>query len=174
MWAYVKDGAIKQTNTVQTRLEINSGSYFPVKYANEWTKEQKEAYGVYEVVVDETNKKGDDYYTNTDSTFTFADGKVTQTWGSATAKKLTDTKWTQTEIDEGKAPAGADTNTVSIVGLTNQHKNKVFQHTVHIVLSSFSMISFKWPSLGQATNGQLPASHRDKRRVEILTTRSAT
>ena len=43
MWAYVKDGAIKQINVNQTRLEINPGSYFPVKYANEWTKEQKEA-----------------------------------------------------------------------------------------------------------------------------------
>ena len=42
MWSYIKDGAIKQTNNVQTRLEINSGSYFPVKYANEWTKERKE------------------------------------------------------------------------------------------------------------------------------------
>ena len=134
MWAYVKDGAIKQINVNQTRLEINPGSYFPVKYANEWTKEQNEAYGVYEVVVDETNKKGDDYYTNTDSTFTFADGKVTQTWGSATAKKLTDTKWTQTEIDEGKSPAGADTNTVSIVVLTNQHKNKVSAEA-HTLLS---------------------------------------
>ena len=44
MWAYIKDGAIKQVNAVQTRLEINPGSYFPAKYANEWTKEQKEAY----------------------------------------------------------------------------------------------------------------------------------
>ena len=57
MWAYIKDGAIKQTNINQTRLEINPGSYFHVKYANEWTKEQKEASGVYEVVVDKTNYK---------------------------------------------------------------------------------------------------------------------
>ena len=39
MWAYIKDGAIKQVNSVQTRLEINPGSYFPAKYANEWTKD---------------------------------------------------------------------------------------------------------------------------------------
>ena len=72
MWAYVKDGAIKQTNTVQTRLEINPGSYFPVKYANEWTKEQKEAYGVYEVVEDTTNWKDPDYYINATETITFS------------------------------------------------------------------------------------------------------
>ena len=62
MWAYIKDGAIKQVNSVQTRLEINPGSYFPAKYANEWTKEQKEAYGVYEVVIDKTNYKDENYY----------------------------------------------------------------------------------------------------------------
>ena len=28
MWAYIKDGAIKQTNILQTKLEINPGSYF--------------------------------------------------------------------------------------------------------------------------------------------------
>ena len=33
MWAYVKDGKIQQVNVVQTRLEINPGSYFPNKYA---------------------------------------------------------------------------------------------------------------------------------------------
>ena len=32
MWAYVKDGKIQQVNVVQTRLEINPGSYFPNKY----------------------------------------------------------------------------------------------------------------------------------------------
>ena len=102
MWAYIKDGAIKQTNTVQTRLEINPGSYFPAKYANEWTKEQKEAYGVYEVVVDKTNYKDENYYINTDSTYTFSGGVVKETWGTATARKLGDTNWTQEEIDAGK------------------------------------------------------------------------
>ena len=55
----------KTDKYVQTRLEINSGSYFPAKYANEWTKEQKEAVGVYEIVEDNSNYKDPDYYTNT-------------------------------------------------------------------------------------------------------------
>ena len=134
MWAYIKDGAIKQVNSVQTRLEINPGSYFPAKYANEWTKEQKEAYGVYEVVVDKTNYKDENYYINTDSTYTFSGGVVKETWGTATARKLGDTNWTQEEIDAGKAPSGADTNTVAKVGLTNQHKNEI-SYTAHGLLS---------------------------------------
>ena len=134
MWAYVKDGAIKQTNILQTKLEINPGSYFPVKYANEWTKDQKEAYGVYEVVSDTTNYKNPDYYQNTSSTLTFSGGVVKETWGTATARKLGDTNWTQAEIDAGKAPSGADTNTVAAVGLTNQHKNEI-SYTAHGLLS---------------------------------------
>ena len=54
--------------------------------------------------------------------------------------ELTNLTYTPTSITnvqvyhEGKAPAGADTNTVSIVGLTNQHKNKVSAEA-HTLLS---------------------------------------
>ena len=48
MLAYVKDVVIKQINGHQTRLQPNPGVYFSAKYADEWTKEQKEDYGVYE------------------------------------------------------------------------------------------------------------------------------
>jgi hypothetical protein len=59
---------------------------------------------------------------------------VKETWGTATARKLGDTNWTQEEIDAGKAPSGADTNTVAAVGLTNQHKNEI-SYTAHGLLS---------------------------------------
>ena len=156
MWAYIKDGAIKQTNTVQTRLEINPGSYFPAKYANEWTKEQKEAYGVYEVVVDKTNYKDENYYTNTISTITFSGGVVKETWGTAVARKLGDTNWTQEEIDAGKAPSGADTNTVAKVGLTNQHKNEI-SYTAHGLLSPTD-----WYASRKAEAGTYRAAVRTK------------
>ena len=56
MWAYVKDGVVEQVNAHQTRLQPNPGQYFQTKYADEWTKEQKEAYGVYEVEEDTKNQ----------------------------------------------------------------------------------------------------------------------
>ena len=134
MWAYVKDGAIKQTNSVQTRLETNPGSYFPAKYANEWTKEQKEAHGVYEIISDTTNYKDPDYYHNTASTITFSGGEVKETWGTATAKSLADVNWTQAQIDAGDAPTGADTNTLNYRGLTYLHK-EVISKQAHDLLS---------------------------------------
>ena len=125
MWAYVKDGVVKQVNAHQTRLQPNPGVYFPAKYADEWTKQQKEDYGVYEIVQDKTNYKDPDYYINGADTISFGSGKVTRTWATATAKSLTDTTWTQSEIDAGDAPTGADTNTVKVRGLTYLHKQVI-------------------------------------------------
>jgi len=130
MWAYVKDGAIKQTNTVQTRLEINSGSYFPVKYANEWTKEQKEAYGVYEVVEDTTNYKDPEYYINATETITFSSGVVTRAWGTATAKSLTDVNFTAQNETDGLGTEGE----LYYRGLTYLHKKSVSDQA-HSLLS---------------------------------------
>ena len=132
MWAYVKDGAIKQTNTVQTRLEINSGSYFPVKYANEWTKEQKEAYGVYEVVVDKTNYKDPEYYVNTDSTFTFSSGVVKETWGTATAKSVADVNFTAQDEKDGLGTEGE----LKKRGLAYNHKQSVSNQAYTLLLPS--------------------------------------
>jgi len=130
MWAYVKDGAIKQTNVSQTRLEINPGSYFPVKYANEWTKEQKEAYGVYEVVEDKTNYKNPEYYINGAETMSFGSGKVTRSWASATAKSLVDVNFTAQDEKDGLGTEGE----LNYRGLTYIHKEKI-SNQAHGLLS---------------------------------------
>jgi len=58
-----------------------------------WTKVEREAIGLYQVIFDDTNKKNEKWYTNTDRTFTYdADaGTVTATYGTATAKAHADT-----------------------------------------------------------------------------------
>jgi hypothetical protein len=55
-----------------------------------WTNAEREAIGLYEVVFDDTNKKDEAYYTNTNQSFAFAGGVVTASYGSATAKALDD------------------------------------------------------------------------------------
>ena len=136
MWAYVKDGVIKQVNDHQTRLQPNPGVYFSAKYADEWTKEQKEDYGVYEIVQDKTNYKDPEYYNNGADTISFGSGKVTRVWATATAKSLTDTKWTQKEIDDGEAPTGADTNTIKTRGLTYLHKQQIKSQAAELLQDS--------------------------------------
>ena len=61
--------------------------------------------------------KDQQWYINTDMTYSFDGTNATGSYGDATAKAHADTKWTQSEIDAGQAPAGADTNTVRLEGL---------------------------------------------------------
>ena len=138
MWAYVKDGSIVQTNNFQTNLIINNTN-FPTKYANEWTPDQKKAYGVYEVEeVNRSNLKDGNYYMNNDGTLAYdsSGDKVTLTYGTATAKEIADTKWTQKEIDDGDAPAGADTDTVKDEGLKTKRKAEINNQCAGILAPS--------------------------------------
>ena len=73
------------------------------------------------MVWDNTNKKDEEWYINTNVSYAFGSGKVTASYGSATAKPHADTNWTQAQIDDpslvGTAPEGADTSTVRLEGL---------------------------------------------------------
>ena len=88
-----------------------------------WTEAERNAIGIYTVEIDETNRKDETWYINTDITYAYDsdNDKVTGSYGTATAKKHADTTWTQAQIDDaslvGPAPDGADTNTVRLEGL---------------------------------------------------------
>ena len=82
-----------------------------------WTKEEREAIGIYEVVFDNSNKKDQEYYVNTNQSFVFADGKITASYGSATAKAHADTLWTQEDSDNGDLPSDKSVGDVKVRGL---------------------------------------------------------
>jgi hypothetical protein len=82
-----------------------------------WTEAERNAIGIYTVEYDDSNKKDEKWYINTDQSFAFANNKVTATYGTATAKAHADTTWTQKQIDDGDAPDDADTDTVAVEGL---------------------------------------------------------
>ena len=82
-----------------------------------WTEAERNAIGIYSLEIEESKKKDDKWYINTDITYSFGSNKVTGSYGDATAKAHADAKWTQSEIDDGLAPDGVDTNTVKTKGL---------------------------------------------------------
>jgi len=98
MWALVTDNTITKTLNNPKGLIIDDIQYSR-KIFSLWSVSEKEAKGIYEVVFNNTNKKDEAYYTNTNQSFAFADGVVTASYGSATAKAHADTTWTQEEID---------------------------------------------------------------------------
>ena len=116
MFALVESGSITKMLNGNRGITLNDLQY-PRAIYTLWTEAERNAIGIYEVVFDDTNKKDEQWYINTNQSYAFANGKVTATYGSATAKAHADTTWTQQQIDDGKAPDGADTNTVAVEGL---------------------------------------------------------
>ena len=118
MYALITDGSIAKYLRGNRGLTIG-GIQYPQDIFSKWTESQRNAIGIFEVIQNNAKKKDEAYYINTNQTFTYdADaGTVTATYGDATAKAHADTKWTQKQIDDGEAPAGADTDTVADEGL---------------------------------------------------------
>jgi hypothetical protein len=97
---------------------------YPAKIFELWTTAEKEAIGIYEIVVDKTNYKDPAYYNNTNSTYTFANNQVTESWGTATPKRLND----ENAVDEdGNNILDADGNQVINYGLKTEKKRIVKQ-----------------------------------------------
>ena len=120
MFALVQDGSITKYFSGNQAITLGDIQY-PKQILTLWTKSEREAIGIYEVEFDTTNKKNEEYYINTNVSYAFGSGKVTASYGSATAKPHADTNWTQAQIDDpslvGTAPEGADTSTVRLEGL---------------------------------------------------------
>ena len=120
MWGLVESGSITKFINNPKGLVIGDVRYSR-KIFELWSKSELEAKGIYEVEMDNSKKKDEQWYVNTNITYAFGSGKVTGSYGDATAKAHADTKWTQAQIDDpslvGQAPDGADTNTVRIEGL---------------------------------------------------------
>jgi len=93
MWALVESGSITELYARPKSLTIGDVQY-PRNIFNMWTASELEALKIYEVVIDNTNLKDDSYYRNTEQTFAFADGTVTATYGTATARSLDNVLYT--------------------------------------------------------------------------------
>ena len=90
MWALVEDNAIVKIINNPKAMVIGDVRHSKNIFSFRWTNEEREAIGLYEVVFDNSNKKDEAYYNNTNQSFDYADGQVTASYGSATPKRLND------------------------------------------------------------------------------------
>ena len=87
--------ALVESNKVTKILNGNKGitigdNQYPAAIFTVWTEAERNAIGIYTVEIDSTNRKDEEYYINTNITYTFGSGKVTGTYGTATAKAIAD------------------------------------------------------------------------------------
>ena len=118
MYAIITDGSISKIINYPKPLVIGDVRY-PARIFSVWTASELAAIGIYEVTFDDSNKKDEQWYINTNQTFTYdASAKtVTATYGTATAKKHADTLWTSQDKTDDKIPEGKDVGDVAVEGL---------------------------------------------------------
>jgi hypothetical protein len=105
MFALVESGSITKMLNGNKGITLNDLQY-PRAIYTLWTESERNAIGIYEVVFDDTNKKDEKWYINTNQSYAFANNKVTATYGSATAKAHADTTWTAEDEEDGKGTEG--------------------------------------------------------------------
>ena len=116
MYALVESGSITKIFNNPRGFVLNNNQY-PADIFYKWTKAEKEAIGIYEIEIDNTNFKDEEWYINTNESYAFGSGKVTKSWGTATAKAHADTLWTSQDKTDGKIPEGKDVGDVAVEGL---------------------------------------------------------
>ena len=143
MFAVVESGKITSMPKGNKGITIGDNQY-PAAIFTLWSEAERNAIGVYTVEIDGTNKKDEEWYINTNITYAFSGGKVTGTYGTATARAIADTKWTQAQIDDptlvGQAPTGADTNTVRLEGLKTIKKTMIDNQCAQVLAPSDWMV----------------------------------
>ena len=137
MWALVESNSVVRIYPRPKAFSIGDLNY-PANTMSIWPEADLNAIGIYEVVETKTNFKDEKWYTNTNVTHTYNSGtsKVDATWGTATAKAIVDTTWTQKQIDDGDAPDGATTSTVAVEGLKTIKKRIIDNQCAGILAPS--------------------------------------
>ena len=126
MYALVVNGNIVKHFSYPKGFEHN-GNLYSADVFTKWSKAEKDAIGLHEVVTDSTNYKDPAYYNNTNEQYSYADGVVTRSWGTATAKQIADSLWTQEDSDNGDLPSDKSVGDVKVEGLKTQKKRIVKQ-----------------------------------------------
>ena len=139
MFALVEDGKITQMPKGNKGITIGDNQYHASIYTL-WTEAERNAIGIYTVEIDETNKKDEEWYTNTNITYAFGSGKVTGTYGTATARAIADTLWTEDDKSKGYIPNGEDVGDVATEGLKTIKKRMIDDQCAGILAPSDWMV----------------------------------
>jgi len=139
MFALVESGNITQMPKGNKGITLN-GNQYPASIYTLWTDAERLAIGIYPVRIDTTNKKDEAWYINTNVTYAVSGNEVVGTYGTATAKSITDITYSQQEIDDGDAPEDATTSTIKTRGLKYIKKQMIDNQCANILADSDWMV----------------------------------
>ncbi len=132
MFALVESGKITQMPKGNKGITLNNIQYPPTIYTL-WSESERNAIGIYTVEINTTNLKNENYYINTNITYAFGSGKVTGTYGTATARAIADSDATD---KDGNKIKDDDGNQVINKGLKTIKKNLIDNQCAGLLASS--------------------------------------
>ena len=128
MFALVESGKITKYLSGNKGITIGDKQY-PKAIFSLWSKDERESIGIYEIEIDSSNKKDEKWYINTDITYSFGSGKVTGSYGTATAKAHADSLFTAQDEEDGLGTEGdlksEGLKTILIRNLKSQAANEL-------------------------------------------------
>jgi len=101
----------KSDNSITRMLNGNRGitlgdNQYPRAIFTLWTEAERNAINIYTVTIDESKRKDEKWYTNTNITYSFDGTNATGSYGDATAKKHADTNYTAEDEEDGLGTEG--------------------------------------------------------------------
>ena len=138
MFAIVESGSITSFPKGNKGVEINGVKHSADIFTSKWTESERNAIGVYRVEIDNTNKKESEWYINTDISYAYdaSSKKVKGTYGTATARNIADTLYTEQNKTDGEIPAGKDVDDVKAKGLKTIKKELIDKQCAGILAPS--------------------------------------
>jgi hypothetical protein len=105
MFALVESGSITKFLNGNRGIQIGDLKY-PRAIYTLWTEAERNAIDIYTIEYDNSNKKDERWYINTNQSYAFGSGKVTATYGTATAKAHADTNFSAQDEEDGLGTEG--------------------------------------------------------------------
>ena len=107
MYAIITDGSISKYVNHPKPVTIGDVQY-PARIFSAWTASELAAIGIIEVTFDNSKKKDEKWYINTNQTYTYdaSAGTVTAAYGDATAKAHADSLFTAQDETDGLGTEG--------------------------------------------------------------------
>ena len=116
MFALVESGSITRMLNGNRGITVD-GVQHPRTIFTLWTEAERNAIGIYPVEIDESKKKDEKWYINTNITYAFDGSKVTGSYGDATARAHADSLYTDQDKTDDLIPDDKDVGDVKAEGL---------------------------------------------------------
>ena len=129
MFALIDDQQITKFFSGNKGVTIGDVQY-PKSIFTLWSEAERNAIGIYEVTVDTTNKKDEQWYINTNISYGVESNKAVGSYGTATPRLLED----RNEVDDAGEPLLDDNgNQIVTKGLKSQKKDIIKQQAAGIL-----------------------------------------